>query len=74
MGVTAFGAVTAMSVPAFASAASTVDITGAITTGIASIQTQAFSAIGAVAPVAVSIVGAVMGVRIAIRALRSVVG
>jgi hypothetical protein len=60
-----------MTVTAFASG---IDITGAITTGMGEIQTTAFSAIGAVAPIAVSIAGAVIGVKIAIRALRSVVG
>ncbi len=55
-------------------AADTVDVTGALTTGIAEIQTQAMSAISAVAPVAIAITGAVLGVRIGIRAFRSIVG
>jgi hypothetical protein len=63
----------AMTVTAFATTTGP-DITGAITTGVTEIQTQAFSSINAVAPIAIVIIGAVMGVRIAIRALRAIVG
>ncbi len=53
--------------------AADVDITGAITSGIGGIQTQAMEAIGAAAPVAIAITGAVLTVKIGIRAFRSIV-
>ncbi len=55
-------------------AADGMDISAAIGTGLTDIQATAMDAIGAVAPVAIAIAGAVIGVRVALRAFRSLVG
>ncbi len=73
----AFGVTTAMTVvggSVMAFAAETADINDALVTGITAIQSQAMDAIGAVAPVAIGITGAILGVKIGIRAFRSIVG
>jgi xanthosine utilization system XapX-like protein len=67
-------ATVATTVTAFASGGGGFDVGAAIGTGVTEIQTTAMGAIGAVAPVAIAIVGAILGVKIGIRAFRSLVG
>lgn len=58
-----------LSVTAFA--AGTFDATSAITTGVSEIQTQVMSVIGAAAPVAIGIAGAVIAIKKGISVFKS---
>ncbi len=71
-GLTSATAVIGGAVASFA--ADGLDISTALGTGLTDIQATAMDAIGSVAPVAIAIAGAVIGVKVAIRAFRSLVG
>lgn len=65
----------AMAIPAFATGESGSDasaITGAVSSGLQSVQTQAMSLIATILPYALGIMGAVLVVMIGIRVFKSV--
>lgn len=64
--------VVAMAIPAFAEGESAVDINSAVSTGLASVQSQAMTLIATILPYALAIMGAVLVVMIGIRVFKSV--